>query len=158
MNDFVALPFQVPQAQDLLHHAFSNRPNIITNSPESIPHIIRMAPPDPLPADPRVLAAAVPRSKNWPWYQESIGDKLTPTVRVLLEDYSGIPSEDVESHVYQIVCTNMRSSPRCDYTFLHTVKHRLADYITPLIHQYGSGAAGMSMAIRLPISQHRGVL
>ena len=114
MNDVVALPFQVPQAQDLLHHTFSNQPNIITNSPESIPHIIRMAPPDPLPADPRVLAAGVPRSKNWPWYQESIGDKLTPTVRVLLEDYSGIPSEDVESHVYQIVCAPMRSSSRCN--------------------------------------------
>ena len=84
-----------------------------------------MAPPNLLPVDPRVLAAAVPRSKNWPWYQESIGDKLSPTVRVLLEDYSGIQSEDVESHVYQIVCATMRSS------LAHMIKHRIQNYMTP---------------------------
>ena len=56
------------------------------------------------PSDPRVLATAVSRSKNWPWYQEKIGDKLTPAVKKLLQEYSGITLQDVEAHIYKVVC------------------------------------------------------
>ena len=62
-----------------------------------------MTTPDALPIDRRIIAAGIPRSKSWPWYYESIGDKLTPTAKDLLEVYSGIRAEDVESHVYRIV-------------------------------------------------------
>ncbi|MCJ1395292.1 hypothetical protein MMC18_008176 [Xylographa bjoerkii] len=61
-----------------------------------------MTTPDALPTDRLAVAAAIPRSKNWPWYHESIGDKLTTTVKDLLEGYSGIPAEDMNSHVYMI--------------------------------------------------------
>jgi hypothetical protein len=52
---------------------------------------------------PLKLAATLTRSKQFPWYQESFGSRLTPTCRQLLEEYSRIPPAEVESHVYKMV-------------------------------------------------------
>lgn len=43
------------------------------------------------------------RSKNSPYYLKAVGDNLTSPMRDLLENYSGIPSDDVERHVYDLV-------------------------------------------------------
>ena len=45
------------------------------------------------------------RSVSWPWYHHVLTNELTPEARSVLEDYSGIPPEDVESHIYSIVST-----------------------------------------------------
>ncbi|KAL1861988.1 hypothetical protein Plec18170_000812 [Paecilomyces lecythidis] len=42
------------------------------------------------------------RSKNSPYYLKAVGDNLTSPMRDLLENYSGIPSDDVERHVYDL--------------------------------------------------------
>ncbi|MCJ1382012.1 hypothetical protein MMC17_005124 [Xylographa soralifera] len=62
-----------------------------------------MTTPDSLPTNRLGVAATIPRSKSWPWYHEFIEDKLTSSVKDLLEGYSGIRAEDAESHVYKIV-------------------------------------------------------
>jgi hypothetical protein len=38
------------------------------------------------------------------WYKEAIGPKLGPTARKILEEYSKIPADQLESHVSKIVC------------------------------------------------------
>jgi hypothetical protein len=43
------------------------------------------------------------RSKDVAWYSPSPGGKLGPAARELLENYSRIPSEEVENHVKIIV-------------------------------------------------------
>lgn len=43
------------------------------------------------------------RSVSWPWYHHVLTNELTPDARSLLEKYSGILPEDVESHIYSIV-------------------------------------------------------
>ena len=43
------------------------------------------------------------RGKDVAWYREEIGDKLGVPARELLEQYSKIPPEEVESHVKKIV-------------------------------------------------------
>lgn len=43
------------------------------------------------------------RSKDLPWYQSKLGSSLTPAGRALLETYSGIPSSEVEAHIYKNV-------------------------------------------------------
>lgn len=40
------------------------------------------------------------RSKKLPWYQASLGNKLSPEARQLFEQYSKIPAQEVEAHVY----------------------------------------------------------
>ncbi|CRG87380.1 hypothetical protein PISL3812_04397 [Talaromyces islandicus] len=53
--------------------------------------------------DPRKLAPDHPvRSRKLPWFTEFAPDKLTPYARQLFEEYSGIPPEDVESHILQV--------------------------------------------------------
>jgi hypothetical protein len=52
---------------------------------------------------PLKLAATLSRSKQFPWYQESFGSRLTPVCRQLLEEYSQVPPAEVESHVYEMV-------------------------------------------------------
>ncbi|KAI1775306.1 hypothetical protein F4818DRAFT_46075 [Hypoxylon cercidicola] len=42
------------------------------------------------------------RSTTLPWYHESIGDKLKPSFRKLLEDWSGIAPDDVIPHIYRV--------------------------------------------------------
>jgi hypothetical protein len=49
------------------------------------------------------LAATLPPSKQFPWYQASFGSRLTTECRQLLEEYSRIPPEKVERHVYEMV-------------------------------------------------------
>lgn len=43
------------------------------------------------------------RSKEVPWYSDSIGSKLDGPARDLLVNYSKIPADKVEEHVYKIV-------------------------------------------------------
>ena len=50
------------------------------------------------------LAATLPPSKQFPWYQVSFGSRLTPECRQLFEEYSRIAPEEVERHVYAMVC------------------------------------------------------
>lgn len=49
--------------------------------------------------------------QNLPWFQSKIGDSLTPACRQLLEEYSGVKSSEVESHVYKIVSLPIPMSP-----------------------------------------------
>jgi len=51
---------------------------------------------------PNAAAKIRARDTDVPWYNESIGDQLGPTARQLLENYSHIPSSEVESYVYAI--------------------------------------------------------
>ena len=54
----------------------------------------------------KMLDGPVPegaRSVSWPWYHHTLGDELTVEARNLLEEYSKIPSGEVESHIYRIV-------------------------------------------------------
>jgi hypothetical protein len=44
------------------------------------------------------------REKNVPWYNKSIDKNLGPSARELFENYSKIPSAEVEAHVLKIVC------------------------------------------------------
>ncbi|KAL6714990.1 hypothetical protein ACLMJK_007250 [Lecanora helva] len=53
------------------------------------------------PVSARELAKNAPRSKDLPWFQHKIGSSLTPAGRKLLEGYSGIAPEDVETHIYR---------------------------------------------------------
>jgi hypothetical protein len=43
------------------------------------------------------------RDKKVPWYTESLDGKLGDAARTLLENYSKIPAEKVESHIYEVV-------------------------------------------------------
>ena len=43
------------------------------------------------------------RSVSWPWYHHELSDELTPEAKEVLEHYSGIAPEDLESHIYRIV-------------------------------------------------------
>lgn len=43
------------------------------------------------------------RSVSWPWYHHLLTTELTPDARTILEKYSGIAPEDVESHIYSVV-------------------------------------------------------
>ncbi|KAM0796363.1 hypothetical protein BDR22DRAFT_900139 [Usnea florida] len=47
-------------------------------------------------------AKNAPRSKHLPWFQSNIGSSLTPAGRHLLEEYSGIPSAEVVSHIHKV--------------------------------------------------------
>ena len=42
-------------------------------------------------------------SKEHPWYYKDLTSHLAPNSRKLLEDYSHISPEDVDSHVYKMV-------------------------------------------------------
>jgi hypothetical protein len=53
---------------------------------------------------PDALAKIEVREKNVPWYNPDISRKLGDSARELLENYSRIPSAEVEDHVYKIVC------------------------------------------------------
>jgi hypothetical protein len=53
---------------------------------------------------PNALAKIQERSKDVPWYNPDIGNRLGDSARELLENYSKIPASEVEDHVYKIVC------------------------------------------------------
>ena len=56
----------------------------------------------------KMLDGPVPdgaRSVSWPWYHHELKDELTPEARLVLEEYSNIRPEKIESHVYRIVST-----------------------------------------------------
>ena len=46
---------------------------------------------------------AILPSKDVPWFQAEIGSSLTEEGRRLLEDYSKIPHDEIEDHIYKIV-------------------------------------------------------
>lgn len=48
------------------------------------------------------LGDDISRTKNVPWFQSTIGSSLTTAGRQLLETYGGIPSSEVEQHIYSI--------------------------------------------------------
>ncbi|KAL2043681.1 hypothetical protein ABVK25_012537 [Lepraria finkii] len=53
----------------------------------------------------KMLDGPVPngaRSVSWPWYHHTLTTELTVDARKLLEQYSKILPEDVESHIYRI--------------------------------------------------------
>jgi hypothetical protein len=55
---------------------------------------------------------AVKGDTNVPWYANSIGTRLGKTARQLLENYSKIPADEVESHVFKIVSfSHVKSLP-----------------------------------------------
>ncbi|KAH8811716.1 hypothetical protein F5884DRAFT_855054 [Xylogone sp. PMI_703] len=41
-------------------------------------------------------------SKDVPWYSKDLGDKLNPAARELLEKYSKVPADEVESHIAKV--------------------------------------------------------
>lgn len=47
-------------------------------------------------------------STSKPWYHTTIGKRLGPEARELLENYSHIPPEEVDAHVYKMVCNISR--------------------------------------------------
>ena len=54
----------------------------------------------------KMLDGPVPegaRSVSWPWYHHELGEELTLAARTVLEQYSNIDPEAIESHVYRIV-------------------------------------------------------
>jgi hypothetical protein len=80
----------------------------------------------PLPATPTnadageslvKLATTLPASKQFPWYQASFGSRLTTECRQLLEEYSRIPPEEVEGHVYGMAVSRYRAD-RAEHNLL----------------------------------------
>ena len=44
------------------------------------------------------------RSVMWPWYHDVLQQELAAEARRVLEKYSGVAPEEVESHIYKVVC------------------------------------------------------
>ena len=54
----------------------------------------------------KMLDGPVPngaRSVSWPWYHHTLTTELTVDARTLLERYSKIPPDRVETHIYRVV-------------------------------------------------------
>ncbi len=54
----------------------------------------------------KMLDGPVPngaRSVSWPWYHHTLTTELTVDARALLEQYSKIPADRVETHIYRVV-------------------------------------------------------
>ena len=54
----------------------------------------------------KMLDGPVPegaRSVSWPWYHHEIGDELTLEAKQVLEMYSRVLPDQMESHIYRIV-------------------------------------------------------
>ena len=146
----IALPFQVPVVQFPLY---------TTSHTNTFHHVAAMATPDVAADDPRKIAASISRSKEFPWYEESVGEKLTIGIRTLLEGYSGIPAKEVEDHVYKIVCTLLSDHqhiPSVTYArpFFYPklygqfqAKDRKMTYGLSNIHVAGHGLGDLSMAV-----------
>lgn len=61
----------------------------------------------------KMLDGPVPagaRSVSWPWYHHTLTTELTADSRTLLQQYSGVPAQDVEHHVYRIVSPRIQAS------------------------------------------------
>ncbi len=50
-------------------------------------------------------------SKENPWYYKDLTSHLAPISRKLLEEYSQIPPEDVDAHVYKLVTLHSILTP-----------------------------------------------
>ena len=58
----------------------------------------------------KMLDGPVPngaRSVSWPWYHHTLTTELTVDARTLLEQYSKIPPDRVETHIYRVVSFNL---------------------------------------------------
>lgn len=54
----------------------------------------------------KMLDGPVPagaRSVSWPWYHHELGEELTTEAKEVLEQYSNVPADKIESHIYRIV-------------------------------------------------------
>ena len=54
----------------------------------------------------KMLDGPVPngaRSVSWPWYHHTLTTELTLDARTLFEQYSKIPPDRVETHIYRVV-------------------------------------------------------
>ena len=63
----------------------------------------------------KMLDGPVPggaRSVSWPWYHHVLTNELTPDAKKLLTTYSKIPPEEIEDHIYSIVCSYPLLSPK----------------------------------------------
>ena len=49
------------------------------------------------------------RSVSWPWYHHCLTNELTPEARIMLEFYSRVPAANIESHIYSIVSSSLKS-------------------------------------------------
>ena len=59
----------------------------------------------------KMLDGPVPdgaRSVSWPWYHHTLTNELTLDARTLLHEYSRVPREEIESHVYRVVSSHQR--------------------------------------------------
>lgn len=80
-----------------------------------------MATSDFVHEDPLAVAARISKSKNRPWFSESVGEKLTPAVRAMFEKYAEVAPEEVEKHIYEAVSgvfafiTRLRNSASSSY-------------------------------------------
>ncbi len=57
--------------------------------------------------------------KTLSWYRVDIGDKLSDQAKKLLEEYSGIPPEEIERHIYAVVRTASTLLNSTQHTLLH---------------------------------------
>jgi hypothetical protein len=78
--------------------AFQGQQPALSSSPSSL--IITIMAQTDIPDAAQKIGS---RDKNVPWYNPSLGAKLTPSARQLFETYSKIPAESVDDHVYKIV-------------------------------------------------------
>ena len=48
------------------------------------------------------------RSVSWPWYHHELGEELTTEAKEVLEQYSNVAADKIESHIYRIVSSPAR--------------------------------------------------
>jgi len=69
--------------------------------------------------------------KTLSWYRVDIGEKLSDQAKKLLKEYSAIPPEEVERHVYAIVRTTSALSNSTQHTILHLLRLNLLQSPSP---------------------------
>jgi len=57
------------------------------------------------------------RSKDLPWYNPSLSGLLRPSMSLLLENWSKVPGDEIEAHIYSVVSGLQRKRslypPKC---------------------------------------------
>jgi len=56
-----------------------------------------------------------PDTTKLPWYRKELGPRLKPNMRKLFDEYSKVPSEEVEDHLYEFVSSIPSLSPLLSY-------------------------------------------
>lgn len=135
----IPLPFSSSQVLQVLLGKTIHRWYLGPEVTESTPNPSNMA--DPQYAEEQ--SATTPEGGSNPstdqtlqWYRPEIGDKLNAQTRKLLEEYSGIPPDEVEAHCYAVVCltsplpfTHALSSSLCSEALL--IKAQTPHHTTP---------------------------